>query len=99
VWHDAVTSGNREWRRARPPVSGWTYAITATYSGDSNHKEFGDVGGRQVVNQASQTITVTVPLQQLQPTRAASRGGERQFGLAITFTSAGACTKQARRIR
>ncbi len=71
-----------------------TYAITATYSGDSNHNgSSATLAGGQVVNQASQTITVTVPA----PATATNKSSftvvaSASSGLAITFTSAGACT-------
>jgi hypothetical protein len=43
-------------------LAGGTNTITATYSGDGNHSgSSGSVSGGQVVNQASQTITFTVP--------------------------------------
>ncbi len=72
-----------------------TDTITATYSGDSNHGgSTSTLAGGQVVNIATQTITVTTPAP---PTAAnkssftvvATGGGS---GNPIVFTSTGACT-------
>jgi hypothetical protein len=91
----AVTSGNPGVATCTTSSFGvGTYAITATYSGDSNHNgSSATLAGGQVVNQASQTITVTVPA----PATATNKSSftvvaSASSGLAITFTSAGACT-------
>ena len=67
--------------------------ITANYSGDSNHNA-GTVTASQTVNQASQTITVSVPapptaVNKTSFTVVATGGGS---GNPVLFTSSGACT-------
>ncbi|MFZ1919691.1 MAG: Ig-like domain-containing protein [Terriglobales bacterium] len=75
-------------------LTGGTDTITATYSGDSNHSGgSATLGGGQVVNQASQSITVTTPA----PATAINHSSftivaAASSGLPITFTSSGACT-------
>jgi hypothetical protein len=75
-------------------LTGGTDTITATYSGDSNHSGgSATLGGGQVVNQASQSITVTTPA----PATAINHSSftivaAATSGLPITFTGSGACT-------
>ncbi|MGB9236651.1 MAG: Ig-like domain repeat protein, partial [Terriglobales bacterium] len=69
--------------------------ITATYSGDSNHGgSTATLSGGQTVNQASQTITVSVPAPPTATngssfTVVATGGGS---GNPVVFTSFGACS-------
>ena len=75
-------------------LSGGTDAITATYSGDNNHSAgSAALAGGQLVNQASQSITVTAPA----PATAINHSSflvvaAASSGLPITFTSSGTCT-------
>ena len=72
-----------------------TDTITATYNGDGNHATAaGSLSGGQTVNQASQTITVSVPAPPTATngssfTVVATGGGS---GNPVVFTSFGACS-------
>ncbi len=70
------------------------HTVTVVYSGDSNYSgSTGTLSGGQVVNKASQTITVTTPppasaVYNAQFTVAATASS----GLAVAFTSSGSCS-------
>ncbi len=90
-----VTTGNPGVATCKTSsLAGGTDAITATYSGDSNHSgSTGTLSGGQVVNPASQTITFTTnapgtAVYGTSFTVAASASS----GLGIVYSSGGACS-------
>jgi hypothetical protein len=91
----AVTAGNPGTATCTTSsLNGGNNVVTATYNGDGNHgASTGTLSGGQVVNPASQSITVTTPA----PSAAVYNSSftvvaNASSNLPITYTSAGACS-------